>query len=274
MVANKDSKSSQTDSSIALNASEPNRKHDLFQDPALARSLQEDPVATFLLANWKNLFVALLAVVGFFYLKSQIRSTTDVRVAESSETFDRARSSVMELIENQQKKAEEVKSAAAKTPAAVSVTPATQDNEKLIRSAKDSLNALKSGPEPYALLAPFYEDLLLSAEASNAEGSTAKLQAVAWSDATTPSRRVVLELQELTNAKVLLDSEASYKEGVSRLLKLAQGSTYVRAPAVLTLLRVVQSPEDISAAVSTAQDVARLFPEQADKIEVELKRLS
>lgn len=42
------------------------RKHDLFQDPALARSLEEDPVAAFIVKRWKNLLVAVIAVIGFF----------------------------------------------------------------------------------------------------------------------------------------------------------------------------------------------------------------
>lgn len=250
------------------------RKHDLFKDPALAKSLEEDPVASFILSNWKNLFVVVLALIAFFYLRTQIQSTTDVRVAESSQTFTKARASVVELIEDKQKKDINEKPSADKTDAdKPESTAAKQDSTQLLRAAKDSLNALKSGPEPYAELAPIYEYLLNNAE-SVAQNSVNPTEArVAWQDAKVPSKRLILELQELAVARKLLDSDNTRSDGILRLMELGKNGSYLRSPAVLTLLRVVASAEDISSAVTIAQDVVSLYPENSDKIQAELKRL-
>lgn len=268
----------------------PTRKHDLFEDPALAKSIQEDPVAKFIVSHWKNAVVVILAVIGFFYLQNQIRSTTDVRVSESSQTFDSARNALAKLADTQtlvegetstdgEPKKENVEGSQSTTPAS---DPAKKiENEKLIRSLRDSLVALKSGPEPYSFIAPLYEKALSDIEKSSALGaalttqqsSTEENAPQSWAKTTDPGQRLVLELQEFASIRGMLDSDLALQEGLSNLKKLAQEGAYLRAPAILALLRVAATPEDKSAAVSIAQDVMRVYPEQASKIEAELKRL-
>lgn len=239
------------------------RKHDLFRDPALGASWQDDPVATFLLANWKVILASLLALFGFFYFKSQIEVTANSRVAESSETFDKARKAVVSLLDTKERKLSQDGDNAEKS------ADNQAENEKLMRSAIDSLNALKSGPDPYAVLAPIYENLL---QQSGLKASD--LGKIDWERNVSSGERLALELQEFVLIKKLLDSNDGFREAVSRLSKLAEKGSYLRAPAALTLLRVVEDPQDKAKAIFIGQDVAKSYPEQAARIETELKRLS
>lgn len=252
-----------------------NRSHDLFQDPALSQTLQDDPVAKFLVSNFKGLLILVLAALCALYLRSQFQQTSDVRLAEASETFERVRTSVDEL--------QKINEKAAQSPSSSATPEPTPDVARVTRSAQDSLEALKSGPEPYSLMAPMYADLLavnrrdLKVEdlsKSSTDQALQTVQSTAWRETNSIEKRLILELQALAATRRLLDQEDTFERGFASLTLLAQESSYVRPSATLTLLRIASTPEQKASALVIAQEVSRLFPEQAEKLDIEIKRLS
>ena len=254
--------------------------YDIFQDPAIARALDEDPIFRSLLKYWKQCLVVVAAVLAAWYLKSRFHETWAGSMTESADIFQ----SVSVELEGFRRAVDELESISAQK---AGETPVTEDTTKKYAEAETrlkesrekllkSLAGLGDASSPYAELAPLYGALVQAREGKIGEVRAA-LGNSSWDPAQaekmTRAAELIAELKSLVLARSLLDSPETEQEGRALLARLAEQGRVVHVTAAVSLARTAATEDQRRGALSILQQIAKRQPEQGEILEAELARL-
>jgi len=256
----------------------------VFGDPDLVRSAGEDPVLRFILTWWRQMTVAVLAVLAVFYATSVFRETRQRDLQSSGDAFFKVQREFETFQQIQSQLAARLKMQGANPSEQDKVITGELEKNRDASRKKldDALTALSDMRAPFDRLAQLYRGLVAR---ESGEG-TAFLQGFnprAWIEIKDASsnERFFAELEALAYARTLLDSSqldssqptAKPGEGLALLKELGSQGAYVHTSAALSVAALANTPEERAAALELLSKVQSAHPEQTALLEDEISRL-
>jgi len=252
---------------------------DIFRDPALAESTDNDPLVKFIVKNSKYLIALLIAAPLIFFGINNYQETNLLKRQSATRLY----SEIRDQFSNYQSLQIEL------TKARVDLEKAEKDKKTELESKiKKDEDTLREGRqradkmiqslgdtaiEPFVGLARLYAALF-----AIQDGDVPKAQNLIgtpqWesAEAGTPERYVG-ELSELVAARSLLNDPLTEDSARVRLIKLASNGTTAKLSAALTLARVAHTDEQKKGATDILNQVKQAQPEQAKYIDPVLEQL-
>lgn len=244
----------------------------IFEDPAIAAAGRDDPIARFLVTNWKRMVTVLVAIGLGFVAYNAFTVTNNQKRASATELFNSIRDQYSEIVSKQEElislKAEqaisgpEPKTDAEKASSVTRIAELTKEVDGMRSKAKLMIASLDS-PKPFDTLARLYGGLLAS-RFGDFESAKSALVGTNWEIAGRPesAERLVAEMATLGLAKSLLDSEQFVATGREYLWGLADRGETAAVPAASSLAAAVDSAEDKTKIRTTLATLKKRFPTQ------------
>lgn len=257
----------------------------IFEDPAIAEALNEDPLFRFLSEYWKQVLLIVGAVFVFIYGKGVYQDTYTSSMRHAGDLFASLRSEYAKyegLVQEHKKLA----SAAPEVEEAANEVEgdAKKDAQKLAE-VKENLSAaeervqelikyLSESRPPYTSISKIYAGLVARQKGELGE-LRAALSGFDWMGVSESNsvERFYSEVAALVMARALVDDEESYQKSRGLLAELAKDGEHVDVSAALTLARISLTEDEKSQARGVLESVVSNHPEQAALLESELKRL-
>lgn len=263
----------------------------------LAEQNEDDPIAIFLMTNWRTILTCIGAVGVAWYMYKGFVDSRMASLQNAADTFYSVRQQYKEIVQSGvesratsvqlEEAREKLKSLAIKSKDAKNISKeveaeskAVQDLEEKLKSANakldekrakmdQSLTALGDFRDPYKSLSQIYKGLLLTNEGKFEEAAK-RLEEFNWSDSQNTSNEGEQFLKEaagLLRAKILVEQDD--KKGRAALLELAEKARYVDVPALVTLSQISEGQQrpEIDALVESKK---KSFPEVANLLEKQL----
>lgn len=252
--------------------------HDIFQDPALAQTMKDDPLFLFLKKWWQQaIFVAAAIVLGV-YAKSAFEDTYRAEQGRSADLFIALQSRFDELpaLETAFAKAqaEEAKAGDKKDDAAKKTAAALAALDQSKAQIESLLSSLADTKEPYTGLAQLYRGAL-AARSGDLNAAATNLSSDAWTKVsdTQSSERFYAELGALVLARAQLDQETLVASARASLRALAEQGAYFDIAAGLALASASQTDEEKREASAVLEKIIDRSPEQAEALTTALDRV-
>ena len=241
-------------------------EHDIFTDPALQRTMVEDPLFRFLKNWWRQLLVIGLAIAAGWYVLHSFQETHIAAMKSSADTFRKVRSAYDEL------RAFDLQKLQITEPKAL-----TDINQKM--NAKElelvsTIDSLSDAKEPYRSFAQLYR-ALLKGRSGDIEGMKQLMPPDAWKNAATPEspERLVGELAAVAEARLLIDTPQNAEQGKAILKDLVVNGRFVNMSVVKTLSALAQSSSEKEELVTLLEQLRAKRPEQVALIDQALQEL-
>lgn len=265
--------------------------HDIFTDPALSQTLNEDPLFRFLQTNWRQVLLVVGFIVAVVYARQVFQDTRVADMERSADVFNRARNEYDQIRSLEAQLTQAKKALADKKPdekvakenKKETVDPAVAkvaDLEKQIADARrrieGHLGSLVDARSPYRELGELYKGLLARDAAGEGKGLAELRAAIGVPTGTVQLGEkpdLVTELKAMALARTLIDSPDTRSEGVGALGELASKGTYTRVSAGLTLAHIANSPAERTEALKSLEGVLAAQPEQESLLSSEIARL-
>lgn len=253
--------------------------HDIFQDPALAQTVQDDPLFLFLKKWWLHVAVVAGAIVLGIYAKGAFEETHRAEMSRSADRFMEMQGQFEELaaLEAAVLKAEaDVAAAAAdKKEAAGKALADAQQKLREGRTRLDNLLAtLADAREPYAELGKLYRGAL-ALRGNDFAAAQSTLSANRWTgiEDVESSSRFIAELEAFTLARAELDQENLRSAARGHLRGLAERGAHFDIAAALALASASGNDEEKAEARAVLENLRARAPEQTEVIESALNQL-
>lgn len=243
-------------------------EHDIYTDPALARETR-DPIADFIKAQWRPIFVGVLLIFAILYVKNTMQESHQRGLEASADALFKTQEAFASFKEAQKK----VKELEAKP-----LSTDTKAKEKELEDRGAAQNDLRSKDErmqqtlavlgdskaPYNKIADLMK-LLVAHEKGDVSAmrtalgkySTESLPKLAGPD------RFVAELSLIALGRALLDTPETEAEGRNILIALAKQGQVVGVSAALTISRIASTEDQKKEARALIADLTARNPEQA-----------
>ncbi len=251
-------------------------KHDIFEDPAISRAMNEDPILRYMAKWWQQIAFIVCAIVLAFWLRGRFQETWLNSKGEASDLFSRSEQRYSEFVEASLEK--EDKKAETKKPegegSASEKEDAAKKSEEMKRVLNESLASLAETEAPYSQLADVYRALatMQQGDATKVDGILGVVSLVGKDGSKTD--RFVSEMKLLIEAKAFLDNQAKLAEGKAILKKLASEGYFVNVVAAVTLARLAESDTEREEAKRIINKILETQPEQAQFLQDEVNRLT
>ena len=241
----------------------------LFEDPAIALAAKDDPIAQFMVKNWRTILGVLIAIPCVIFAYNTYKATNEAKRAAASALFGEVR----EALGSVNRDTQELATTRNELDSAVGakkdeLIKKVADLEVRVRSGRERLGKMTeslsdTAIEPFPQLARLYQGILAARSGDLAEVKGV-LSGVNWENVTPPDSRsrMVAELSALVLGRAYLDSPDGVKEGRQILSSLAEKGSFARTQALQALLASSDSPEDKAAAVALAEKLKSEQPEQ------------
>ncbi|NDC36878.1 MAG: hypothetical protein EBZ48_02365 [Proteobacteria bacterium] len=245
-------------------------------DPDMIRAASDDPVLKLIVGSWRQVTVITLAVVAIFYAVSVFRETKERDLQSSGDAFykvqrefDGYRSAVAQLAAFNSKKGAALTES---EKSQIAELEKTRDASR--KKLEDALTALSDMRPPFGRLAVLYRGLV-NREGGDVNALGSAVQSAGWSqiqDKNSPER-FFAELEALTYARALIDSNARSAEALAVLSDLATQGSFTHTAAALTMATLAASGEEQAKALALLNQVRSAHPEQAELLDDEIARL-
>lgn len=245
--------------------------HDIFQDPALAETMKDDPFFLFMKKWWLQVAFVAAAVVLGVYAKGAFEETYRNEQGHAADLFVELQSRFDELpvLEASLEKAQsdEAKAGDKKEDAAKKVSAAKAALDQSKARIESLLASLSDTKKPYSDLAKLYQGALAARS-----GAASNLSADGWTKITDSAsqERFVAELAALVLARSQLDRDSDVAAGRATLRSLAEQGTYFDVAAALALANAAQTTEEKKEARAAIESIQMRSPEQTDTLSVAL----
>jgi hypothetical protein len=251
--------------------------HDIFQDPALTQTIQDDPLFLFLKKWWLHVAVVAGAIVLGIYAKGAFDETHRAEMARSADRFMEMQGQFEELaaLEAAVLKAEADVAAADKKEDAGKTLSEAQQKLREGRTRLDNLLAtLADAREPYAELGKVYRGAL-ALRGNDFASAQSTLSADRWGsiEDAESSQRFIAELEAFTLARAELDQENLRSLARGHLRALAERGAHFDVAAALALASASGTDEEKAEARSVLEQLRSRAPEQTEVIESALAQL-
>lgn len=252
--------------------------HDIFQDPALAETMKDDPLFLFLKKWWLQVVFVGAAIVLGVYAKGAFEDTYRAEQGRSADLFMELQARFDEIpgLEAALAKAlaDEAKAGDKKEDAAKKVTAARNALDQSKARVESVLASLADTKKPYSDLAQLYRGALAARSGDVAAASTA-LSTDSWTKIvdTQSNERFYAELGALVLARAQLDQAASVASARSALRSLAQQGSFFDVAAGLALASASQTAEEKQEARGALELILTRSPEQSEALSAALERL-
>lgn len=274
----------------------------ILNGPELIETQREDPVARFLVQQWRTLVAILVAGALGMLAYNSFQTSADLRRAAASESLAAIQKEYRTIGESQDRllllkqqladdRKAEAEGAAAKSEApaadkaaaekvAAEKAKAAQERAERIKSGDAQVERLQKeldagrekfarmtaalkGPITFETLARMYQGLL-AARLGDFEGTQQALQSTPWQGvgATDSAERLTAEFATLGLARALLDSEKFSGVAADSLEKLAREGSHAAVQAALSYAGVASSEQEKQKARELLDRVAQRFPTQ------------
>ena len=253
------------------------RKHDIFEDPAITRSLKEDPVLRVITRWWQPILIAVLAVVAASYARNKFTETYNASLGDAAALYVRASTELGE-VETAARERREAAEAATKAgekdeAAAKKLSEADSKVRESRRKLVEAMASLADAQAPYGGVADLYKGMLAVRDGGVADVKEAVEASARFESAKSETDRFYAELRALVLARALLDDDRSLSEGRARLKDLAAKASFVNVSAAITLARIAVTAEERAEAKAVMEAIISAHPEQASVLEDEFARV-
>lgn len=259
------------------NESLTSERHDIFQDPALNQTLQDDPFVLFIKKWWVHIVMVAGAVVLGVYAKGVFEETSRAELMRAADIFFELESMVQELPAQEaalaKARSEEAPAGATTEDAKKKTAAAQAALDQTKARVESSLKSLEDTREPYISLARVYRGAL-AAQDGNVQLAQQNLSLQRWQAVSEPrsTERFIAELEALILARSLLDTADRSAEGRGALRTLAEGGEYFSIPAAIAFISIAQSAEEKAEAKALVDVLKSKAPEQSELLNSALKR--
>ncbi len=251
--------------------------HDIFQDPALAQTVKDDPLFLLLKKWWVHIAVFAGAIILGIYAKGVFEETGRAELMRASDIFTELESRFEDI------PALETALAKAQSEAAAA-TDKKDDAQKKVTEAQAALDqgnarlaslvtSLEESTQPYTELGKIYRGAL-AARAGNREAARTVLSLTRWGTLK-PERtpeRFMAELEALVLARAELDDLANAAAGRATLRSLTEQGLFMAIPAGVALASSAASSQEKAEAKAALENLKAKFPEQTELLDNALTR--
>lgn len=252
--------------------SSPSENHRIFEDPAIAQSLKEDPVLRFLKNHFREIAVVIAAVVAVSVARDRFQATRAASLDEGAKLY----SAVSEDLKSYRQILTDLREKEQTPPTDKSKQEEYDKSLQELKTKRDQaatllndrLTALADQREPYRDFAPLYRALMATAEGKDQAGFSFS---DGWEQAE-GAERMIQESGALERARLLLDS-SNPSQGRALLTVLAERGQYVAVPAAASLARSSQDAAERAESRAVIEKIQQQHPEQQELLSAELVRL-
>jgi hypothetical protein len=251
-----------------------NRRHSIFEDPAIQEAARSDAFTRFVVNNWKTALVVLIAVAGSMTAFNVFTTTALKKRADATSHLADIQETYKGLVDTQdalatlkadlQKESDGEK----KKTLTTSIESKSKDIETTRGKLKLMLDALNS-PAPFDVFAQLYRGLV-AARFDDVEGVKAALAAVpAWGAIADKksSERFIAETATLGLNKALAQSESQRQAAKEALKSLAKQGAFVAVDAAGVLSVYLTTPEEKAVFLQVLDSLKTRFPSQERSID-------
>lgn len=240
----------------------------LFEDPAIAASAQNDPFARWVIANWRTIIAVLVAIAAGMLgynryttvrLEKRSAATAVLQGVQDGYKELRAKDESLRALREQEVTATE---AAEKEKLKTSIESTSREVDQLRDKVTLMVDALDQSP-PYGQLKTLYQGLLAARlrEYDKVQGA---LAAQSWEQTGEPesTERFIAELISFALARSLIDSESHRDFARTQLTALAERGSFAAVQATNALSLIAQSEADKKQLDEIVAKVRMKFPAQ------------
>lgn len=253
-------------------------KHDIFQDPALAETMKDDPLFLFLKRWWLQISILAGAVIVGVYAKGAFDETYRAEMGRAADVYTELESRFEELpaleAAYDKAKTDESKATDKKEDAAKQTLAAKEKLDQGKARVESLLTSLADSKKPYSDLARVYRGAL-AYRIGDVPGAENNLSGDRWSsvaDVRSPDR-FVAELEALLLARMQLDQDSKISNARSLLKSLSGNGSFFDIAAGLALASASHTPEEKQEAKSALEALKAKAPEQSEVIDAAIERL-
>lgn len=266
--------------------------HDIFTDPALRQTINDDPVFRFFQRHWRQVLLLVGCVAALVYAQQVFRDTRVADLERSADIFNRARAEYEQILglevqladarnklgdkKDDAKKGTTESDPKAVDPAEGRVTELERQLGEAQRRIEGHLGSLVDARSPYQELGGLYKGLLARGSAAP-EKRVAEMRAAlgvaSGSVALGEKPDLATELRAIALARTLIDGVETRNEGIEALSELATKGVYTRVSAGVALAHIASSPAERESALSILEGILAAQPEQESFVGPEIARL-
>jgi len=240
----------------------------LFEDPAIAASAQNDPFARWVIAHWRTILVVLIAIAAGMLgynryttvrLEKRSAATAVLQGVQDAYKELRAKDENLRTLKEQEASTTD---AAEKEKLKVSIESTGREVDQLRDKVTLMVDALDQA-QPYSQLKTLYQGLL-AARTNDYDKVQGALNAQSWERTGDPESkdRFVAELVTFALARSLIDSDPHRDFARTQLTALAERGSFAAVQATNALSLIVQSEADKKQLDEIVAKVRMKFPAQ------------
>jgi hypothetical protein len=240
----------------------------LFEDPAIEASAQNDPFARWVIANWRSLVVVLAAIAAGMLgynryttvrLEKRAAATTVLQGVQDGYEDLRAKDESLRTLKEQEAAATD---ATEKEKLKTSIESTSREVDQLRDKVTLMVDALDQAP-PYSQLKTLYQGLL-AARLKDYDKVQGALGTQSWEQTGEPdsTERFVAELVSFALARSLIDSESHRDFARTQLMAIAERGSFAAVQATNALSLIAQSEADKKRLDELVAKVRMKFPAQ------------
>lgn len=241
----------------------------IFEDPAIAASAQNDPFARWVVAHWRTIVVVLVAIAAGMLGYSRYMSVNLEKRSSATAVLNGVQNTYKDLVSKEEElvtlRSEEstTSDAAEKEKIKGKVEQAGREVDQLRDKLTLMIDSMDSNP-PYGQLKELYKGLL-AARLKDYDKTQAILSGQSWEQTGAPdsSERFVAEMLTFALARALVDSDAHRDFARGRLADLAERGSFAAVQAANALLLISRSDEEKKQADEIVAKLRVKFPAQA-----------
>ncbi len=240
----------------------------IFEDPAIAAAAQNDPFARWVVKNWRNILVVLVAIGATMLGYDRFTTVALEKRSAATAVLNSVQESYHQLVTKEESllalRAEEASQAdaseKAKTVAKIETTT------KEISQLKDKVTLMVESLDasaPFSTLKELYRGLL-AARLSDFDKTQSALASVSWEQVGKPgsSERFMAEMLAFGLARALIDSDRHREFARSQLIRIAQQGEFAAVPAANAVMMIAVSESEKAQARQLADALRSKYPSQ------------
>jgi type II secretory pathway pseudopilin PulG len=240
----------------------------IFEDPAIAASAQNDPFARWVIAHWRTIVVVLAAIAAGMLGYNRYTTVRLEKLSAATAVLRGVQESYKELLTKDESLSALKSQEAATTDAAEreklkgNIETTSREVDQLRDKVTLMVDALDQAP-PYSQLKTLYQGLL-AARVKDYDKVQGVLAMQAWEQAGEPESRdrFMAEMLSLGLARSLIDSDVHRDFARGQLAALAERGSFAAVQAANALLLIAQSDADKKQAEELVAKVRMKFPAQ------------
>lgn len=240
----------------------------LFEDPAIEAAAQNDPFARWVVAHWRNLVVALVAIAAGMLGYSRYTTVNLEKRSAATAALHGVQETYKELVSKEEgllalRSEESVATdPAEKAKLKEKIDAANREVEQLRDKVTLMTDSLDQAP-PYDQLKAMYQGLL-AARLKDYDKTKGILAAQSWEQTGKPdsSERFMAELLSFGLARALVESDAHRDFARTQLSALAERGSFAAVQAANALVLIAQTDAEKKQAEEIVAKIRMKFPAQ------------